>query len=179
MSKIQRIKGILVGIIMLFYALVFLIVPEEGFDAVASIIALMLLVYGFRMLWYYFTMARHMVGGKSSLYQAVIILDLGLFTGTMASMNSFTILIYLLGVFAFTGFIDILKAFEAKGIGAAWKSKFISGLISVLFALLILVLGVILGNKDLLVYGFAGALTYSGVTRIVNVFKRTAIVYIQ
>ena len=179
MNKFQRIKNVLFGVFMLLFALAFLLVPKESYEAVAAIIAILLIVYGFRMLWYYFTMARHMVGGKTSLYQAVIILDLALFTGSMAAMSSFAVLFYLLGVFAFTGFVGILRAFEAKKVGASWKTKFITGCISVVLAIVMLLLGVIFDNKDILVYGFAASLIYAGVMRIVTAFKKTAIVYIQ
>lgn len=180
MNKFQRIKGILTGVLLLLFAPVFLLVPNESYELIAAIIALLLLIYGFRLLWYYFTMARHMVGGKTSLYQAVIILDLGLFTGSMASMNSFAILFYLLGVFAFSGFVDILRAFEAKRVGASsWMIKLITGCVAVLFAMLMLILGVILGDKNILVYGFSLSMIYAGVMRIITALRKTAIVYIQ
>ena len=121
-----------------------------------------------------------MVGGKTSLYQAIIILDLALFTGSIASMNSFTILFYLLGVYAFSGFVDILRAFEAKRVGShSWKVKFAFGCVSVIFALVMLILGVILDAKDILAYGFAISLIYSAAMRIINACRKSAIVYIQ
>jgi len=179
MNKFQRIKDALFGVFILLFALAILLVPNEGYEIVAAIVSVLLLLYGFRLLWYYFRMARHMVSGKTILYQAIIILDLALFTGSLASMNSFIILFYLLGVFAFSGFIDVLRAFEAKRIGGAWKYKLVSGCVSVLYAILMLILGVILGDKDILVYGFSSSLFYTGAVRIANAFRRTAIVYIQ
>ena len=180
MNKFQRIKDILIGVLIALYGVAILIVPNEGYTAAAAVIAFLLLIYGFRLLWYYFTMARHMVGGKTILFQSVIVLDLALFTGSMASMNSFTILFYLLGIFAFSGFIDILRAFETKRVGASsWKMKLIVGCISVLFALLILISGVIFDNRDILVYGFGISLIYAGAMRIVTACRKTAIVYIQ
>lgn len=179
MNKFQRIKNILFGVLILLFALAMYLVPEESYEAVAAIIGILLLVYGFRLLWYYFRMARHMVSGKSVLYQAIIILDLALFTGSIASMNSFIILFYLLGVFAFSGFVGILRAFEAKRIGGAWKFKLIDGVVSVLFAILMLILGVILDDKNILVYGFCISLFYMGAMRIADAFRKTKVVYIQ
>ena len=179
MSKFQRIRSLLFSVLILLFAFAILLVPEDGFEAVAAIIGILLLVYGFRLLWYYFRMARHMVEGKTILYQSVIVLDLAMFTASLASMNSFIILFYLLGVFAFTGFIDVLRAFEAKRIGGGWKNKLITGCVSVVFALLMLILGVILGNRSILVYGFSISLIYTAAVRIVNAFRKTAIVYIQ
>ena len=179
MSRFQRIKNIILGLIMIGFAVLIISIPEEGFLSVVVVIGLLLFLYGFRLLWYYFTMARHMVGGKSSLYQAVIIIDLALFTGSIASMNSFIIMFYLLGVFAFTGVIDILRAFETKRFGGAWKGKFFTGCVLVLFAVLMLILGVIQGDKTILVYGFAVSVIYAGLMRIITAFRKTAIVYIQ
>ena len=179
MSRFQRIKNIILGLIMIGFAVLIIRLPEEGFLSVVVVIGLLLFLYGFRLLWYYFTMARHMVGGKSSLYQAVIIIDLALFTGSIASMNSFIIMFYLLGVFAFTGVIDILRAFETKRFGGAWKGKFFTGCVLVLFAVLMLILGVIQGDKTILVYGFAVSVIYAGLMRIITAFRKTAIVYIQ
>ena len=42
-----------------------------------------------------------------------------------------------------------------------------------------LILGVILGDKNILVYGFAISVVYAGVMRIITAFRKTAIVYIQ
>lgn len=179
MSRFQRIRNIILGLIMIGFAILIISIPEEGFLSVVVVIGLLLFLYGFRLLWYYFTMARHMVGGKSSLYQAVIIIDLALFTGSIASMNSFIIMFYLLGVFAFTGVIDILRAFETKRFGGAWKGKFFTGCVLVLFAVLMLILGVIQGDKTILVYGFALSVIYAGLMRIITAFRKTAIVYIQ
>lgn len=179
MSHFQRIKNILIAVSLFLFAAALIIVPEEGYDLVAAIIGILLLIYGFRLLWYYFTMARHMVGGKSSLYHAIIVLDLGLFTGSLASMSSFVIVFYLFGIFAFAGFVDILRAFEVKRVGGAWRGRLITGCIGVLFAILMLVLGVILGDKTILVYGFCISLFYAGAVRIFNAFRKTAIVYIQ
>ena len=180
MSKLQRIKDIVFGVVILLYALALFLVPEEGYAAVAAVISFLLLIYGLRLLWYFFTMARHMVGGKAILFQAIIILDVALFTMSMVSMSSVIILLYLLGVFAFTGFVDILRAFESKRVGSSiWKFKLLSGSVSVILAILMLILGVILGNKQILVYGFCISLVYAGVMRIVTAFRKTAVIYIQ
>ena len=179
MSYFQRIRDILFGLFLILFAVSFILIPEEGFEIAAGVVGILLFLYGARMLWYYFRMARHMVGGRNILYRSIIILDLGLFTGSIASMNSFIIVFYLFGIFAFAGFVNVLRAFEVKRFGGAWRFKLFSGIISVLFALLMLVLGVILGDRNILVYGFAVSLIYSGVMRLVTAFKKTAIVYIQ
>ena len=180
MNRFQRIKDIIAGIFAMLVAMVLFIVPEESCALVALIISVLLLVYGFRLMWYYFSMARHMVGGKMTMVEAIIILDLGLFTISMASLNHFIILFYLSGVFAFSGLIDILRAFESKRVGASiWKIKLITGIVSVSLVLVMIVLGIILGKKEFLVYGYCLSLVYAGAMKIITAFRKSAIIYIQ
>lgn len=180
MSSFQRIKSIALGILMILFALVMFLIPEEGYDTVTVLISLSLMLYGVKLLYFYFSMARHMIGGKIMLYQAIIVLDLSLFTMSMASMSSFTIIIYLLGIFGFAGAIDILRAFEAKSNGYKhWKLKFLTGCICVVFVIIMAVLGLIFKNTAILVYGYCISLLYSGVVRIVTALRKTAMVYIQ
>lgn len=178
MSFFQRFKSILTGIVMLLFVALLLLLPEDAYYVVAGVLGLMLLVYGFRLLWYYFTMARHMVGGKALLYQSVIVIDLGLFSSTLMSLSSAMIFFYLLVIYAFTGAISILRAFEAKKHGGTWKLKLITGIIGVVFAIVLVVLGFI-GKTDFLVGGFCLSLVYSAVVRIVSAFRQTAVAYIQ
>lgn len=182
MSQWQRIKSFFIGIFLLLFAVVMLTIPEEEYDVITIIIALMMIVYGLRLLFYYGTMAKHMVGGKSILYEAIIILDLGLFTISLSSTvsNPYIILFYLLTIYAFTGVIDILRAFEAKNNGArSWRFKFFSGIVMVVFAILLVVLSIAFKQREILLDGFCISLAYAAIVRIVNAFRKTAIVYIQ
>ncbi|MBQ1506887.1 MAG: hypothetical protein IIZ36_00490 [Ruminococcus sp.] len=180
MSYFQRIKGFFAGVFLLLIAFVMIAFPEYGYYIAAAILGILLFAYGFKLLWFYFTMARNMVGGKTSLYQAIFILDLALFTGSVTTMDSLIIILYLLGFYAFSGFIDIMRAAEAKKLGAPlWKLKLVNGAVMILFSVVLIILGLFGGNNDLLVYGYSLSLAYSAVMRIVSAFRRTAIVYIQ
>jgi len=178
MSFFQRFKSILTGIVMLLFVALLWLLPKDAYYVAAGVLGLALLVYGFRLLWYYFTMARHMVGGKSILYQSVIVIDLGLFSSSLMSVSSAMVIFYLLAIYAFTGAIAILRAFEAKKFGGAWKLKFVTGLIGVVVAIVLVVLGII-GKTDYLVDGFCISLIYSAVVRIISAFRQTSVVYIQ
>lgn len=180
MNSFQRIKNILIALFLFLIALVIVLAPRESYDLVYYIISFMLLAYGLRLLYYYFTMARHMVGGKITLYQSIIVLDVALFTLTIANMADYIVLIYLLGIYAFAGAIDILRAFEAKNNGSPiWKKKIVIGILEVGFVIFLVVIGVVLRNTNILSYGFAVTLVSSGVLRIYDAFRSTAIVYIQ
>lgn len=179
MSLFQRIRSALRGVFTLLFAVLLAVIPKEGYDLIALLIGITLLIYGARMLIFYFSMARHMVGGKTTLYQSIIILDLSLLTLSIATMGDVIVLVYLLFMFAFTGFIGVMRALEARQVGSRWRFQLVGGAVRVLFAISLLVVGVILHRTEIMVYGYCLSLAYSGVTRIVNAFRKTAIVYIQ
>jgi uncharacterized membrane protein HdeD (DUF308 family) len=179
MSFFQRFKSILSGILMLLFVVLLLLLPDKAYYLVAGVLGLLLTIYGLRLLWYYLTMARHMVGGKTILYQSVIVIDFGLLGSTLMSVSSAMVIFYLLGIYAFTGGISVLRAFEAKKYGGAWKLKLITGIIGLGLAVALVVLGFAFGLTQYLVYGFCLSIAYSAVVRIVSAFRPTAMVYIQ
>ncbi len=122
-----------------------------------------------------------MVGGKTFLYQSMLIMDFAVFTLSISTMNNkIIILIYLLGIYAFTGAIDILRALEAKGAGAGgWRLKLFRGITGILFVIALFLIGFVFGRTDIFVYGYCFSLAYSAIIRIITAFRRTAIVYIQ
>ena len=180
MSSMQRISSFVQGVIMLICAVIFIAKPEDGCYVIALLLALSLILAGVRELVYYFTMARHMVGGKIILCEAIIILDLGLFIYSLYDDKSLTILIFLLIIYAFSGFVDILRAFEEKKNGSRhWIRKLVIGLAMVIFALALVIIGLIMKNTIILKYGFCLSVAYAGIRKIITAFKKTAIVYIQ
>ena len=180
MNSFQRIISFFKGIGLVLFALILLEYPKDGIIIVAAIISFSLLLYGFRLLWYYTRMARHMVGGKSILFQSIIFLDVAIFSASLITESQFWVMIYLLGVYAFSGAIDILRAFEAKKNGApSWKMKFSGGCIRVAATIALFVIGIIFRETTVLLYGYCINLGYAAVTHFINAFRRTAIVYIQ
>lgn len=181
MSVFQRIKNCFTGILMILGALILVLIPKETYPVIPAILGTTLLVYGIYFLWYYFSMARHMVGGKAVLFRAIIAIDVALFTSSITSMNSrYIVLLYLLVLYAFTGAVDILRAMEAKNNGSAgWRLKLSRGIIGIAFTVALFVIGFIIGRTDIFVYGYCFSLVYSAVMRIVGAFRRTAIPYIQ
>ena len=180
MTGLKRIRNILTGLIMMVSSFVMLLFPEDGFIIVAVILTVSLLIYGIRTLIFYFTMARHMVGGRGILYIGVIVIDLGVFSLTVADNPTFFIIIYLLTIHLFAGLIDILRALEAKRIEApSWKMTFASGVVNIAVAVAALVAGALLRSTDVLVYIYSAGLFYSAVMKIAAAFRKTAVVYIQ
>ena len=177
MSSGQRIKNVLIGVLIILGAVILIAFPEEGIIITASILSLSLFVYGIKTLIYYITMTRHMVGGRIMLYLAVVVLDLGMFTMMLTNIPKMYIALYLVVVYAFSGAIDIMRALEAKKYQApSWRFSLISGIISVVIAILCIVF---IGSTNMIVYLYSAGLIYSAIVRIITTFRKTAIVYIQ
>ena len=177
MSGGQRIKNVLIGVLIILGAVILIAFPEEGIIITASILSLSLFVYGIKTLIYYITMTRHMVGGRIMLYLAVVVLDLGMFTMMLTNIPKMYIALYLVVVYAFSGAIDIMRALEAKKYQApSWRLSLTSGIISVVIAILCIVF---IGSTNMIVYLYSAGLIYSAIARIITAFRKTAIVYIQ
>ena len=173
----KRVTNILSGVVMLLMGAVLILLPSEGLSFVALIFSLSLIVYGVRMLAYYITMARHMVGGRLMLYIAVIVLDFGVFVWTLADIPKIYVVLYLVAIHAFSGAIDIMRGIEAKRYHASsWKLSFISGVVNIVIAILSIVF---IRSVNMIVILYAIGLIYSAITRIISAFRRTAVVYIR
>ena len=180
MNKLQRIKEIVFGIALIALAFLLALIPENNLQLVAFIISLSLLIYGARLMWYYFSMARHMVGGKATLYQGVIVLDIALFSFSFMTISPHAVAVYLMLIFAVSGGIDILRSVESKKTGvSSWKWRFIVGCIRIVAAIGLLIAGAFFHSVRILVIGFCADLVYMGIVRIVRALRRTAIIYIQ
>ena len=180
MNWLQRIRKRVSGILLIAAGALFIILPDIKYMLLLAGLGIYLLIYGARMMIYYFTMARLMVGGRAILYKSVILLDLAMVTVSMTSFSPMYLIIYLVGVYAAAGVIDILRGLEAKKLDAPeWKMKFASGLFNIVIAGAAGVSGIALRSADISEYIFGGGLIWSGVTNIADAFRRTRIVYIQ
>ena len=114
MTGFQRIRKMLVGQVMLAVAIIMIVSPsDEKYMFVVGVLALGLAIAGLKDIIFYFVMARHMVGGKMILIQGVIIFDFAMITGSLADVPKIYILLYLIGIHAFSGVVDVLRAMEA------------------------------------------------------------------
>jgi uncharacterized membrane protein HdeD (DUF308 family) len=172
----QRIKGALIGLVMIIAGIIFFLNPTKSYPIITTILCLGLLFRGFQMLFFYFRMARYMVDGRNVLYRAIIMIDLGLFTGSLTQVPLVYVMLYLIAINLFSGGVDILRAMEAKKYGSSWKMTFISGIICVILAVACLIF---IKATKLAVMIYALGVIYSGVVRIIQSFRKTAMVYIQ
>ena len=184
MSLMQRIKSIAAALLMIAAAVAMLIYPGTGLAFIALILSASLTLYGLRTLVYYFSMARHMVGGKRILYQGLIVFDLGIFTLTMAYNHTVYVILYLLAIHAFAGVVDVMRAMEARRFDGPcfdghWRMDMATGVVNVAIAILAVICGFFLNSMQDIVYIYASGLIYSAVLKIVNALRKTSIIYIQ
>ena len=176
MTKTQRVKNILLGLLMILVGLLFMLSPTSFYPAITGLLCLGLIIRGIRLLFFYFSMARHMVNGRSMLYQAVILIDLGLFAGSLTQVPLIYVMIYLAIIHLFTGVIDILRALEAKKYGSSWKLNLSHGIVNVLIAFTCIIF---IKITWLAVTIYSIGLIYSGAMRIGTALRKNRMVYIQ
>ncbi len=178
MTVFQRIRGVFVGVLMLVFAVILIVNPsDEIYMLLIIILALGLVISGIKDIIFYFTMARHMVGGKMILIQGVIVLDFGILTGSLSNVPKFYVLLYLIGVHAFSGVVETLRALESKrAVDGPWKLKLSHGIVNFLLAAACLIF-IKHADTALIIYGIG--LVYSAVMRILTAFRRTAFMVIE
>ena len=180
MTNRGKIWNIIVGAASLIMGAVLLAYPKQGIVAIAIIASLSFTISGLNTILYYFTMARNMVGGRRMLFRGMIYLDLGILTAAMVAGAGTYIAMYLAGMHAFTGVVDIPRSREAKKAGAHdWYWTAINGGVNLVIAIAVIVGGVFLESTETVVYIYAAGVISYGIQRIVAVFRKTAIVYIQ
>lgn len=178
MTGFQRIRKILFGLGMLIVAIIMIASPsDEKYMFVVGVLALGLAIAGLKDIIFYFVMARHMVGGKMILIQGVIIFDFAMITGSLADVPKIYILLYLIGIHAFSGVVDVLRAMEARRtVEGPWKLKFSHGLVNFALAVACLIF-IRRSNTALMIYSLG--LIYSAVVRIFSAFRRTSFILIN
>ena len=178
MSVFRRIGLILGGLASGMIGLVMVLDPNDSkFMTVMLILATGLAIRGIKDIVFYFTMAKHMVGGKLILFQGVIVLDFALFTASLSDIPKFYILLYLVGIHAFTGAVEVLRAMESKKtVEGPWKLKFFHGVVDFVMALSCLVF-IRYTNTAVVIYGIG--LVYSSVIRIIGAFRKTTFIMID
>lgn len=180
MNSAQRVGNIILALLMIGMAIFLIVDPEHGLSMIAIVLSVAMTMNGLRSLIYYFRMARFSVGGKTSLYRGIIYLELGAVTAAMTSNPMVYIIIYLAFLHIFDGAVDILRGNEARKVGSnRWRFAVAYGVTNVLIGVILIVTGYVMSLPDITVYIYAAGLIYSAILRIIDAFRRTAIVYVQ
>ena len=176
MTKVQRVENIFISLMMILSAALILFIPDLGYPLIAMMIWLSVSVSALRQLVYYFSMARHMVGGRIVLYRALILCDLAAFTGALTSIPRSYLMVYLTVLFGFTGLVDQLRALEARRTGGPWRFSTFHGGVNILLAVLCLLF---FRTGRLVEIIYCISLVPSAALRLVSAFRRTAVIYIS
>lgn len=177
MTRINRINSFLLGLVMIIGAVLFARDPLWALPVITSIMAFTLFFYGIRMLVYYVTLARHMTGGLRILFRAVLLFDFGTFALFLSDIPLLYVMLYLVAIRGFSGVVHILRAREAKRLGApSWRLNCLNGVLNVIMAVLCLLM---IRSTKTAVFIYAFGALYSGGIHIIQAFRKTTSVYIQ
>lgn len=170
-------KNILISILMFLFVGIMLAFPEDGYALVTGVLSISLFVYGLGRFFYYFRMAKYMVGGNIVLIKSLVIINLGFFTMSLENIPKLYVMLYLVGILMFGGLVDALRAMETKkNEGLHWRLKLTQGIITIVVSLVCLFF---YNSENLIVYFYCFGLITSAITRITETFRKTAIVYVS
>ena len=180
MSRFGRILNAIGSLFMIAVAVImFFMDAEHRLKLVLLIIQTGVTLRGLQAVIYYFSMARHMVGGMNVLFRGMIFLDLGVLAGTIFEHPAVYTLIYISALHIFTGVVSSLRANESRRIGTSWRLKMTYGITNILLAVVVLTCGIAFGRLGIAVWVYSIGLIYSSVLNIASSFRQTKIVYIQ
>ncbi len=177
MTKLQRVKNILAGLLIMVTAFLMFSYPDNSYLLILLFLGMGFLVTGIGTLVYFFTMARYMVGGKAILYKGVILVDFAVLTLSLTDVPKVYILIYLAVIHGFSGIVEILRAGETRRSGSRnFKLKLFHGILNIAMALCCIIF---VNKTNTAVFVYCLGLFYSGMIRVITAFRRTTFVYIQ
>ena len=180
MTRFGRVMNAISALFMIAVAvLMFFLDAIHGLKLVMIVVQAGMTLRGLQAIVYYFSMARHMVGGKNVLFRGMIFLDLGVLAGTIFEHPAVYILIYISALHIFTGAVSALRANESRKIGSSWRLKMAYGITNILLALIIVICGIAFGRLRIAVWVYSIGLIYSSVLSIISSCRHTEIVYIQ
>jgi len=76
MSLAKRVGSIAAGLLMIAFSIIICIFQEYALPIISGVFSLTLTVLGIRLLFFYLTMARHMVSGKAMLFIGIMLLEI-------------------------------------------------------------------------------------------------------
>ncbi len=176
MGKLRRIFLIISAAAMVLFALVLLFFPGKSYLIVATVLAFTMMIRGILKVIYYFRMVRNMVGGHWQLYSGILLFDVGLFVISLSDVSPVYIMFYLIAMYATGGGIGVMRALEKKKMDdPTWKRQLIAGLIQVVISLLCLIF---IRSAKLCTIIYSFGLIVAAVDRVIQAFRKTAIVHI-
>ena len=177
MSISQKFISFISGFLMIVFGILMLTLEEDGYEAVLLILETALLFSGIQQLFYYFAMARNMVGGIYIFYKGILLLDAGLFALNLDKVPEQYGMLYLIATMAFSGLTAVFHAVEAKRMQSGrWIHQMFYGCVEFLSAIVCLIF---LNSGRILLIVYSIGLFHAGTHRILSAFRKSEIVYIK
>lgn len=176
MTVSKRILTFFSGLVTLLCSVGMMLYPNEGYAFVILFLDISLLLYGLRMLIYYFTMARFMVGGIMTFYKSIIVIDFGMFVFSLEQTPQKYAMLYLIVCLAFSGAVDILQSVESRRLSGPWRLHIIYGFLKVGSAVTCLFF---LNSMRVVTFLYCIGLIHSAVFSFISAFRKTAITYVD
>lgn len=175
MSLGKKIFVVITSILMLLLAVDLFFEDVYGYYFIITVLVIYLAIRAVQSVWFYFSMARHMVGGLFHFYQAVLFVDLMLFAPVLLYAPRWVMVLYLNGMIIFSGIVDILGAREQKKMmWPRWKLKMSLGISKVVFAIAAMIF---MNAPERLAMVYAVALAYTAIMRVIDVFRARNVAY--
>ena len=173
----KKIIQILIAVGIFLVALILILAPEGALEIVATILCILLLAAGIRYLVIFFLMARYMVGGRTIFFTGLILLDMSFLCGVVLERSHKLLLLYLVGMHAFYGVVQLLRALEEKKYEtAAWKFKLLTASVNLVISVACIFF---IRQESTMALIFAGGLIYTAIVRIIEAFRKEEEVVIQ
>ena len=176
MTKIRKLTDGATAFCLLAGAVILVSMRKDGYGVISAFLSLSLLLHAIRQLVYYIRLARFMVGGKSVFYRGVLLLDAAFLLMALAELPHFYVMLYLAGWMILFFGREILHALHMKKYDVShWNLRLVYGAAGIVLAVFCLFHYASSTISSLL---YAGQLILVAAGRIVNLFRKSAIIYI-
>lgn len=165
----------IIGALLLIIAGAAIVIePYYGLEITVTCVGIFLIFSGIRLMVYFYTMARHMVGGVIILYKGLIELDFGAFIFSLSELPKYYAAIFIIAIFVIEGVKDVLEAIESKKLQSHWRFRASAGAVKMAIALFCLFH---VNSLRTISYMICLCLFNSALVMIVTALRRTAIIY--
>lgn len=177
MTKTKRVFTIIGAFLAIQGSLILMLVPNYALEIIAVGLGFTLVFYGLKYLLYYLTHAQHMVGGKWFLLIGLILLDVGIFAGTVYDKAKVLTILYIAGAHLIGAGLNIVRAVgNRKDNNRGWKTDMAQGIGNIILVLLCIIF---MHDVVIPVYIYCISAIYTAILMLISAFKKTAIVYVQ
>ena len=177
MGKARRVLNVLTGLFVILFGLFMFSGQNRAYTAMLFFLEFALIIRGVRLLVYYNSMARHMVGGKIILYEGIFFLDIGLLFVSIDDLPWMYVMMYLVIGLAISGVVDLLRANEIRLLESGhWKYHAFTGIVKILATVISFAS---FKYPFILVGVYSFGVVHSGAAKIISAVRPGAIVYIE